>query len=150
MVGVGLGLADRRDSGGVFLQPPDVGMADELLVMRRRENDCMEAWLAFDLFHERLQPTGDVKDEQAVRAAGDREDQYGSPVVDLEPAFVSMCHGPAFRDTPLLYLRYRVYSNLVMAFVSTANRTSLPVPEQDSAAQPGGSMGDVPRDPTPG
>src|SRR5436309_1294439 len=37
-----------------------------------------------------------------------------------------------------------------MASVSSANRTSLPVPGQGSAAQPGGSMGDVPRDPTPG
>src|SRR5438067_4097619 len=37
-----------------------------------------------------------------------------------------------------------------MASVSSANRTNLPVPGQGSAAQPGGSMGDVPRDPTPG
>jgi hypothetical protein len=99
MEGVGLGLAGRRDGGGAFLQPPDVGMADEPLGMRPRENDCMDAWVAVDSVHERLQLIGDVEAEQAVRAAVDPDDQHGSAVLDLEPAFVFVCHGPSFRDS---------------------------------------------------
>src|SRR5439155_4193601 len=67
----------------------------------------------------------------------------------LEPAFVFVCHGLSFRDSR--YYNFVIgYYNFVMASVSSGNRTSLPVPGQGSAAQPGGSMGDVPSDPTPG
>src|ERR1043165_7926593 len=67
----GLGLAGRSDGGGAFLQPPAVGMADEPLGMPPRENDCMDAWVAVDSVHERLQLIGDVEAEQAVRVAVD-------------------------------------------------------------------------------
>jgi hypothetical protein len=68
-------------------------MADEPFGMRPCEDDGMDAWVAVDPVHQRLELVGDVEAEHAVRAAVDPDDQDGSAVLDLEVALVLVCHG---------------------------------------------------------
>jgi hypothetical protein len=55
--------AERGDRGAPFLQPPDVGMADEPLGMRPGEDDGMDAWVAVDAVHQLLQLVGDLENK---------------------------------------------------------------------------------------
>ena len=83
---------DRRDRRAPFLQPPHLGMADEPLGMGPGEHDGMDVGVAVGAVHQLLELVGDVEAEQAVRAAVDPGDQDGSAVLDLEVAFVLVCH----------------------------------------------------------
>ena len=67
--GGGAKSADRRARSAPFLQPPDVGMADEPLRMRSCDDDGMDAWVAVDPVHQLLQLVGDFGAEQVMRAA---------------------------------------------------------------------------------
>jgi hypothetical protein len=79
--------APRRPSGGhrgtPFLQPGDVGVADEPLGVRSGEDDGVDVGVALDPVHQLLQLVGDVGAEQAVWAAVDPD---GSAILDLEVA----------------------------------------------------------------
>lgn len=76
-----------------FLQPLDVGSADEPIGMRPCEDDSTDVGVAIDPVHQLVQPLGDFAAEQLVRPAVDPDDQDGSASLDLKVALRLPCHG---------------------------------------------------------
>lgn len=84
--------SDRGHLRAAFLQPPDLGVADEPFGMGPGEDDRVDVGVRIGPIDQGVQLFGDVVAEQPERSSIEPHDEHSSSILDVEVSSDFCCH----------------------------------------------------------